>query len=130
MTTRILPPDEWSRLAHTEAGPALAYLDPAESRIVVVEDSDRIVGCWAVLRLVHVEGLWIDPAYRKGSSVARRLFQATWRIVRAWAPRWVMTAAVTDDVKALLREHVGAVAIPGEMFVVAVNGAETCRLQG
>lgn len=129
MTTRILPPEEWSRLDGTEAGPALPYLDPLESRIIVVEDGARIVGCWAVLRLVHVEGLWIDPDYRKHPGVARRLFAATWRLVKAWAPRWVMTAAVTEDVKALLREHVGAVSIPGEMFVVAVDGADVCRLQ-
>jgi hypothetical protein len=129
MITRILPPAEWPRLVNTEAGPALKYLDPAESNIVVVEDGGRIIGCWSVLRLVHLEGLWIDPAYRHSPSVARRLFRATWRVVRRLAPQWVMTAAATADVKALLVEHVGAVAIPGEMFVVAVDGAGPCRLQ-
>lgn len=125
MTSRILPPAEWHRLAHTDLPKALPHLSADQMDVVVVEDGDRIVACWGVLRVTHLEGAWVDPAYRGKPSVARRLLLATMSVARRSAPRWVMTAAQTDDVRRLIEKHLRGVHVPGDMYVVPMEGV--CR---
>lgn len=115
-TTRILPEAEWGKLAQTDLPTVLPYVQPGTMQILVVEDGDRIVGMWAVWTLTHLEGLWIDPAYRHKPGVARRLKRETLQLAAQHSP-WVMTAAQTPEIRTLL-EHAGAVHIPGEMFVL------------
>jgi hypothetical protein len=126
MTTRILPPDEWSRLAHTEFR-HLPYVTGDELQVVVVEDEGRIVGCWGLMTMLHLEGLWIDPAYRGRPSVAKRLLIATWAEVKKRAPRWVMTAADSDGVRRLLTRHMKAIPVPAESYVIPMEGAKRCH---
>lgn len=125
MTTRILPPEEWVRLAETDIPSILPYTRAEDVQIVVVEDKDRIVGAWAVLRVVHLEGVWIAPEYRKRGTVAARLLAATMKVARQWAGRWAMTAAETDDIRRLIEKHLGGVRVPGDIYVVPME--ETCR---
>jgi hypothetical protein len=81
MTDRILPPEEWHRLAGTEIGPILDRFTPARTAMLVVEEEGEIVGCWALLLVAHAEGVWISPAYRGGVAVARRLWRGMRRLV-------------------------------------------------
>lgn len=120
MTSRVLPAGEWSKLAHTDFPAMLPYVTPEDVQIVVVEDADRIVGCWAVMRITHLEGLWIDPAYRGKASVGRRLLTETVRLARSWSARWVWTGAQTDDVRAMLAK-VGGVRLPLDSYVVPLE---------
>ena len=94
--TRILPPEEWGRLEGTELETVWPVLSPTDAQIVVVEDGPAIVGCWAVIRYVHVEGIWIAPAYRGRFAVGRRLWRAMGQVARAWGASAVWTAAVSD----------------------------------
>ena len=120
MTTRILPPQEWDRLAGTELETVWPHLVPSRTEILVVEDGDVIVACWAFLLLAHVEGVWIHPAYRKHARVAGRLWQAMRALVREAGFRTVTTGAVTDEVRGLLT-HVGAEKLPGDHYVVSIG---------
>lgn len=126
MIERILPAAEWPRLAHTDIHAMLPFLNPADIDIVVIEDGADIVACWAVVRVVHLEGVWIHPAYRHKGSVARRLIRATWNVAKRLAPRWVMTAAREDDsiTKRLLVKHLGAVQVPMTPYLVGLDGME------
>lgn len=121
--TRILPPDEWPRLAGTELETGWPVLDPANAQIVVVEDGDRIVGCWSVLRYVHVEGVWIHPDYRGRSRVAAYLLRGMRQAARSWGARAVLTAALTDQVRSLIA-HLGGVQLPGDHYVMPLGGED------
>jgi ribosomal protein S18 acetylase RimI-like enzyme len=126
LTTRLLPVAEWAKLAATEFR-HLPYVTGDELAVVVVEDGDRIVGCWGLMPMLHLEGLWIDPAYRGRPSVAKRLLAATWAAVKARGVRWVMTAADSDGVRRLLERHLAARKLPTDSYVIAMEGAKRCR---
>jgi hypothetical protein len=122
--TRMLPPEEWSRLKGTEAEPAIPHLDPANTRVVVVEDDGQIVGCWVLVRVVHAEAVWIAPTHRTKFGVVRRLIAGMKTLARGWGAKGVVTAAVSDDVRRLIAKMGGA-QLPGEAYVLPVG--ETCQ---
>ena len=122
LETRILEPTEWARVP-TDLQALLPHVIPGDAQVVVVEDDGRIVASWAVLRVVHLEGLWIDPAYRGRVSVARRLYEATLSAARRWTSGWAMTGAATDDVRALLNTA-GAQKLPMDTYVLPLGDRE------
>ncbi len=105
----------------------LPAMQDSELQVMVVEDGERIVGCWGLMPMLHLEGLWIDPAYRGKTSVARRLLSATWAEVKRRAPRWVMTAAADEPVRRLLMRHMGAMPVPADSFVIPMEGEKRCH---
>lgn len=116
--TRVLPLDEWTRLAGTEAEAVWPHLDPRRTSIVVVERAGVIVGCHILSWVLHAECLWIHTAHRGRSSVARRLWTAVKHVARdRWGVRSVVTSAVDDRVRGLLA-HVGAHPLPGTAYVI------------
>jgi len=119
MTTRMLPPEEWPRLAGTEAETVWPRLDPARAQVLVVEASGTIIGCWVLLSVVHAECLWIAPTHRKHTAVARRLWSAMRRAAQTMGVSVVATAAVSDEVRRLL-DHVGAVKVPADHYAMKV----------
>jgi len=104
MVTRLLPPDEWPRLAETTAdlGKVLHLLKPSGTAICVVEDGDEIVGCWSIQSVYWVEGLWIREDHRKRTSVGRRLWRWLRSVTRDLGIEGVMTGAADDQVRDLL----------------------------
>lgn len=122
MTSRVLPVAEWGRLVGTELELALPYLPP-DTQIVVIEDAVTIVGCWAILRYVHVEGVWIHPDYRRQGAVARRLLSMMgWVARQAFGAQVVITGADTDDVAGLIT-RLGGHRLPGTHYVIPVKEA-------
>lgn len=121
MTSRILPPAEWPKLVGTEAETLWPHLDPENSRVLVVEHDGRIVGTWTVLRLVHVECVWIDPDYRGAFGVVKRLLRGMREVARGWGARTVLTAALTDPVRSLIASLGGSM-LPGDHYVLPVEG--------
>lgn len=111
MITRELPREEWSRLEGTEVAPLVALAPHSIVAIIVVEDEDRIVGTWALLNLLHAEGVWIAPQQRNNGSVARRLLVAMREAVTARGKVGVLTGSDRPEVSALL-ERVGARSLP------------------
>lgn len=120
MSARILPPEEWPRLAGTEAETIWPLLDPRRAHVLVVEHGDAIVGTWVLMNVLHAECLWIAPEHRHGVSVARRLWTFMRRTARSLGVPVVATAALTDDVRALL-DHVGATKVPGDHYAMRVS---------
>lgn len=119
MTTRHLPRAEWGKLAGTELE-TIAPVLPEGAHVVVVEDGDQIVGCWAVYPQWHVEGLWTAPAYRKDPRVGRRLIVGMTQTAVAVGARSVQTAAVDPAVAGML-EKLGAAELPGRHFSLAIG---------
>jgi hypothetical protein len=119
MTTRILPRDEYPRLAGTELDAVWPIL-PLDAQVVVVEQDGQIVGCWSAYRLVHVEGLWIAPEHRGKGSVARRLLVGMRETVAEMGASGAITGALTDDVRTMLR-HIGATHLPGDHYALPLG---------
>lgn len=116
---RVLDQDDWHELVGTDLEPILATL-PADTRIVVVSTDDgAIVGTWAVIRYVHVEGLWIAPEHRKRGRVGMLLLAGMRTLARAWGTKVVLTGALSEDVRDLII-HQGGQPLPGEHFVMPI----------
>jgi hypothetical protein len=111
---------DWDRLATTDLGPVLPLL-PADTQIVVVEGPEGIVGTWAVVRYVHVEGLWIAPAHRKRGRVGALLLAGMREVAHAWDTTVVLTGAESDEVRALIG-HFGGRQLPGDHYVLPIGG--------
>jgi len=119
MTARLLPREEWAKLHGTELDAAVPYL-PEPTHVVVVEQDGQIVGCWALMSYLHVEGLYIAPEHRKRGRVGWRLWQAMRDLVRSQGASVVLTAALSDEVRTLLA-HVGATKLPGDHYVLPMG---------
>jgi len=124
MTSRILPPEEWPRLAGTEAETIWPLLSPETARVLVIEQDAEIVGCWLLYPLLHAECVWIAPAHRGRGAVARRLLALMRRVAQSLGWRTVITAACSDEVRRLL-DHLGAVPIPGTHHAIPI-GERSC----
>jgi len=76
MTTRVLPAEEWSRLDGTLLDPAYHALNPATTRVIVVEQDGQILACTALFLATHLEGTWVNPQVRRQAAVGRALLAA------------------------------------------------------
>lgn len=120
MTSRILPPEEWPKLAGTEAEGLWPHLHPARTSVVVIEENERLLACHVLSWLLHAECLWTVPD-RRSAVTMRRL----WRAVQHeafthWGVHAVITNAVDDRVRTLLA-YVGAARMPGDAYIVPVK---------
>lgn len=114
-TTRVLPPEAWGALAQTD----LEYLWqnlPPDSKVIVVEDGETIVGRWVLMPIWHAEFLSIAPSHQGKTSVARRLYQGMRRLLDELQIKAVYTGAVDEHVVKLL-DHVHAQKLPGEHYI-------------
>lgn len=96
ITSRVLPEDEWPRLAGTELETVWPHLDPSSACIRVVEDGGRIVGHAVLFSAWHLESAWIAPEYRRGVRVGRRLLSGVRADLRARHVREVLMMAMGD----------------------------------
>lgn len=126
LMARVLPPEEWPRLKGTEAERLWPLLNPACSRVLVVEDEGEIVATWTLMVVVHAECLWSHPRYRGARGVAKRLLGLMREVVYGWGSNNVMTAADRPEVADLIKRF-GGVSVPGEMFVFPVDGLERMK---
>lgn len=124
LTSRVLPFEEWGRLADTDLGPCLGAMQehPEKVQVLVVEDDGVIVAHWAVLFVLHAEGIWIAPAYRKRVGVGRRLWKAMHEAARTVGAERFWTCADRLEVRRLIVDHLKGIPIPAESFVVSLRG--------
>lgn len=127
MTTRILPKDQYGKLVGTELEGAIDLL-PSDAEVLVVEDGAEVVGCWAAIPHLHVEGLWVHPDRRGKMGVTRRL----WTAMMEWAAlngRQTVLTGCNSDVIARLLAHAGAVQLPGTTYAIRVERTDSCQPQ-
>lgn len=103
MTSRVLPPDEWPRLAGTPLEPLLSALIPDQTVIRVVEDADgQIIGTVGLWSMVHLEGLWIAPEHQGKAAVIRALIDGTNATAAAHDLTLAMSGAYTPEMVSFL----------------------------
>ncbi len=111
---RVLPEDEWYRLEklpiNTEATP-----DPDRCVIVVAENEvGDIVGTWGLVLAPFLEGLWVDPEYRKKTYAAAKMWQCMQKTLMEFQLPQALTLTQSDDVLSLAR-HAGFVPLDGTL---------------
>lgn len=123
LCARVLPPEEWAtKLIGTDLECVISDLRqrPEATQVVIVEDGSNVVGCWAVMNVLTVHGLWINPEYRKRGTVARRLLEAMKATVRRLGATAVATSACTPEIEALL-DHAGGTRQPGIAYMLPME---------
>lgn len=124
MRSRILPPEEWHRLKGTEAEKAWPHFNPDNTQILVVEDEGEVIACWAFLRVVHAECIWVRPSHRGLAGVALRLFKGLREIATRWGATRVITGSVSPEITDLI-DRFGGYPMPCESFVLPVDMLNT-----
>lgn len=124
MTIRDLPAAEWGKLEGHPALAGQALPDPAYHRIVVAEDKDRIVGAWFMMQVIHLEPVWIDPAYRGGTLPLRMLSTMT-SILDSCSVKQAFCFADRLEIASYL-ERLGMKQLPYETYLYEVP---TCQHQ-
>jgi hypothetical protein len=121
--TRILRPDEWSRLGDVGLGELLLYVEPQNITIVVVEDDDgEIIACVSALRITHFEGLWVAPKYRGNPGVSRSLIRYVYAVPRTRGERWAFGGAANGDERMdTLCSRLGGKELPMRLYAMPVG---------
>jgi hypothetical protein len=120
MTTRVLPAAEWDRLEGTELDGLADRLSGDRAVVIVVEDSDgRIVGCWAAIWALHIEGLWVAPDHRGKAAVLRRLVHSL-NTETAQAGISAVVAGVRDERMRDIASTALGKPLPGQLVVIPV----------
>lgn len=119
MTGRVLPREEWHRLTDEDRTFLVAAGD--EAGVFVVEDGPKIVACVKALRVTHLEGLWIDPAYRGNASLGRKLIRGAEEIARSWPSKWVWAASASACMTSVL-DRLGGRRLELESYVFKLEG--------
>lgn len=112
MTTRVLPVEEWPRLAATLAAPAWRDLDPQFAEVIVVERDGAIVGQVILLQVMHAECC----ENTGGPGVMRLLWECLQARVALAGGKAVWGAAVETPMRRLLERH--GTAVPGDHFIL------------
>jgi len=118
MTTRLLPPDEWPRLAGTILEPVWQQLDPQDTRILVQEDGPVIVHCVALVREWRLDGIWAHPDYRRRVGFGRRFLRAVRELLQQEHVSEVLMMALTDDSARICRRFGRALPLTCQHFAV------------
>ncbi len=115
-TVRRLPVAEWDRLRPL---PFAAHgLPPPELTIVVVAEdaAGEIVGLWAAMTAVHLDGLWVTPGHR-GTTIAGRLLKAMKAVLAEHAVVRAFTV-ISDGAVMALAHKAGFVRAPGDLWML------------
>lgn len=123
-TSRILPVEEWPKLAAVDPDGVWPLLKPDDTQVVVVEQGDQIVGVWLAVRFVHAEGVWIDPAHRGAFGVVKRLLSGMRAAAKSWGASVVWTGAAEGDTGVMqLITKLGGTPIPMTSYRLPMGGA-------
>jgi hypothetical protein len=122
-STRILPVDEWPRLAGTSVGQVWPYLRPMRNTVVVVEHDGEIVGSLVLMQTLHAEFLEIAPDYRGHVAVARKLRAGMTAEAERLGYPTVLASAISDEMRGILA-GLGASQLPGDHYVLSVKGVQ------
>lgn len=117
VTRRILPPEEWFRVADREPFKTGGLPDPEHWRMVVVERGETIVGFCCLFDTVHWDCWYVDPDERGNPIVFGQLIAGGLGVMDEHGIDLVHTTVPDGryDVEAML-EHFGFETAPGKLY--------------
>lgn len=125
MTHRILPRADYARLDGTYLAPAVPYL-AADTQVVIVEQDDRIISHWTLMKAPHVECVWTHPDYRASGAAMRQLLAGMRDLAVSEGIARVITSVEADDaVVHRLLHHLRADKLP-DSYVFSIENMP-CR---
>ncbi len=123
---RLLPPDEWERLAEFEpfASHGLPTVD--HWRVFVGESDGTIIGFCCLFNAVHFEPWYIAPEFRKHPGLLRGLIDAAGVELTA-AKVGQVFVCVGDDLpaQAEIVKRFGFTEAPGKLYFLTLPEEET-----
>ena len=120
MTSRLLPRDEWPKLAGTLLESVWPSL-PANAIIMVVENDGHIVACSCLFLCWHQEGTWISPEMRGSVGVGRRLLTEMRSAIESVGAGEVWMMSTEPSNSALIQRFGSAVHMTADHFAVKVG---------
>jgi len=124
--TRILGPEEWSRVERETPMPLMPFTHPRNMAVCVVEGDGGIAATVSTLRVTHLEGLWVKPEFRGNAGVMRALLRQAWATAQLRDERWMFGGAEHGDaVMQDLNERIGH-KIPMDLYAISFGG-DVCR---
>ena len=124
ITTRLLPPDEWDRLAALPPFCDSGLPNPAHWRVIVAEDTTGdIVGHCCLFDAVHWEGWHVAPEARGNPALIRGLIREGVEVLRDADVGGVFAMIDADQIGATraMIERFGFTAAPGDLYLAAVD---------
>ena len=127
VTVRELPRADWDRLCPDNADlvSVLSRTRSSNVRVMIAEEGGAIIGCWALLSFLQLEGLWVHPAQR-GRSVGWRMLRLMKRWIRDLGATGAMTASIDPAIDGYLT-RIGARPLPGRHYFLSVPEEVVCQ---
>ena len=128
LTSRVLPRDEWPRLADTYLSEVWTVL-PESAQVVVVEnDQHTIVGTCTLLTALHAEGFGIADDYRARGVVARMLMREVADRAEAAGYHAVLGGASSEEMATYLA-RLGGQPAPMTTYAVPLANLRGARVK-
>ncbi len=130
LVVRILPVEEWPRLAGTESAKFAECRAGQPVVPFVVEEEGRIVGTWTLTTYNVLEGLWVSAEQRGHNHV--RAQRALLRAVREYALNVGLVEAVTFSASAQIDrmcDRVGGRVLGAVPWVLPLTKEAACLQQ-
>ena len=123
MRARILSPEEWSKINTPGLPDLLAYTEPQNIAVVVVEDDEgEILASVCAMQVTHFEGLWIKPSERGNAGVFRSLIRQAYAVPQTREEHWVFAGAADgNDQMGTLCARLGGHLLPVKFYVLPVG---------
>lgn len=118
---RQLPFEEWDKLEGLPIA-TNGLPNPDTSAIIAAQDEDgNVIGVWAAMTPIVLEGLWIREDHRH-STVAGRLLINMKQFLRSINVDRAFTLVQAPEIKALA-EKAGFNAIPGDLMMLELENS-------
>lgn len=120
---RLLPHDEWNRLA--EIGPfkdAQVLPDPLFASVIVLEnEAGEIIGCWMTTPIMLLEGLWLREDQRGNRRSGRELLQGMLQFLQEYQVKTAITVIQEPEIEVIAKKtKFEAVPGGGRLYTVMV----------
>jgi len=124
---RVLPPEDWDRLAEFHPFTEFGIPHPEYATIVVAEEQDEIVAFWCLFQTVHVEPMWIADAHRHRPGLIRRLWKTVTTVLADAGIPAAFAVILDENAQATLSPalRLGFKKVPGDLFVITPGKEKT-----
>lgn len=120
---RILRREEYPRLVDLPFA-SRGLPDPDRTVILVAEnEAGEIVGLWAAMTAIHLDGLWVEPTYRRHSRVAVQLLRGMKTALQQLDLLQSFTYVEDADVL-MLALKAGFTRLPGDLLILDLTPKE------
>jgi hypothetical protein len=126
LTARILPHEEWHKVADRPPFNDGGLPDAAHWIIIVVEEDGEIVASCSLFDTVHWDGFHVNETHRGNPGVFRQLLEQSLTVLQAHGvPGVHLTIPNYQPALELMVERFGFVPAPGKLYIYSVRPPET-----